>query len=116
MVFVISVLVSLITFSLVVFLLLKVRTPRYKVTVESVQSLLEQVLIGQAHSNDWRIFVAYQIRDDASLEAIRKQCVEIDDEEFRSQGEYILSKQGRDQLRDVLERLRTENIENNKEN
>ena len=106
--FIISVLVSAVVFCLVVLLLLKVKTPRYKVTPEGVQSLLEQVLVGQAHSNDWRVFIAYEIRDNPALEQVRQQCCDIDEREYRSQGEYLLTRQGREQVRALLDQMRTE--------
>ncbi len=108
MAFLVSVIISIIVFTIVVILLLKVKTPRYKVTPAGVQQLLEQVLVGQAHENDWRVFIAYEIRDNPELDLVRQACLSIDEHEFRSQGEYILTKQGLAQLAEVLSQLRSE--------
>lgn len=105
MVWLVSIAVSMLVFGLVLLLLLRVNTPRYHVTTTRVRELLEQVVVGQANANDWAVFIAYQIRDNPELERIRCECVVIDEQEFRSQGEYILTKRGRDRVEALLRGL-----------
>ncbi|BFM05467.1 hypothetical protein [Halioxenophilus aromaticivorans] len=92
-------------FGLVLWLLLTVKTPRYRVTKQQVQQLLEQVVVGQASGNDWAVFIGYQIRDNPELEKIRAQCVVIDEEEYRSHGQYLLTARGRDRVEALLRGL-----------
>ena len=106
--FVVSVGISVLIFGLVLVLLLRVKTPRYKVTEVRVKTLLEQVLVGQANPNDWRVFIAFQIRDNPALETIRLACQELDENEYRSQGEYILSARGRARVAELLTELNAE--------
>ncbi len=101
----ITILAASLVFGLVLWLLLGVKTPRYRVTKQQVQSLLEQVVVGEASSNDWAVFIAYQIRDNPELEKIRAQCVLIDEQEYRSYGQYLLTARGRDQVEALLRGL-----------
>lgn len=97
-----TILAATVVFGLVLWLLMRVKTPHYRVSAQQVRELLERVVVGQASSNDWAVFIAYQIRDNPQLEKIRRQCVEIDEREFRSHGDYILTQRGRDQVEAIL--------------
>lgn len=101
----VSIAVSALVFALVVAVLISVKTPRYRVTWAWVKELLGQVVVGQARDNDWRLFIAYQIRDNPELEAIRQQCQEIDDLYYRSQGDYLLTKRGLALVRELLDQM-----------
>lgn len=101
----ITILATTIVFGAVLTLLLRVKTPRYQVSVRQVRLLLEQVVVGQASVNDWTVFLAYQIRDNPELEKIRVKCVAIDEDEFRSHGDYLLTQRGRDQVEALLRQL-----------
>ncbi len=104
---VVSVLVSFCIFAAVLIVLLKVRTPRYRIQAEQVKSILEMVLCGQASSNDWQLFLSFEIRDNPYLDDIRKRCVEIDELEYRNPGTniYLFTSSGLEQLRELLTEL-----------
>ncbi|MCE2028249.1 hypothetical protein [Sessilibacter corallicola] len=107
MIIIVSVLVSFCIFAIVLTILLKVRTPRYRIQAQQVKSILEMVLCGQATSNDWNLFLAFEIRDNPYLDTIRKRCVEIDESEFRDPGTktYLFTAKGLEQLRELLNEL-----------
>lgn len=102
LIWLVTIILSSAVFGLVLWLLLRVRTPHYRVSSQQVRELLEQVVVGQANSNDWAVFLAYQIRDNLQLEKIRQQCVLIDEREYRSHGDYLLTQRGRDQVEAIL--------------
>lgn len=103
----VSVLVSFCIFAIVLTVLLKVRTPRYRIQAQQVKSILEMVLCGQATSNDWHLFLSFEIRDNPYLDEIRKRCAEIDEQEFRDPGTslYLFTSKGLEQLRELLSEL-----------
>ncbi|WP_317931256.1 hypothetical protein [Halioxenophilus sp. WMMB6] len=105
MAYLVSVAISVLVFALVLWLLLNVKTPRYRVSASRVQQLLEQVLVGQANANDWQVFLAYEIRDNPELERIRRLCLAIDERESRTIGDYVLSERGRQRVAKLLPKL-----------
>jgi len=53
------------------------KAPVYRPTQESVQTLLTQLLEGEANEQQWQFFLDMPIRHDPDLEALRQECIEI---------------------------------------
>ncbi len=98
---------SFCVFALVLWVLLKVKTPRYRVQAYQIKNLLEMILCGQASSNDWNLFLAFEIRDNDYLDSIRQRCIEIDLSEFRDNGtnQYLFTSKGLGEIRELLSEL-----------
>ncbi len=80
----------------------------YRITRPAVARLFEWVLLGQATDNDWRVFCDIPIHHDPFLEALRLDCLEIDEQFFigDSHPPFVLDKPGRSLLKHQLENLR----------
>jgi len=101
---------TIVIFLLVLGTLLWVRTPRYRIERHNVITLLEMVLTGQATENDWQVFSAVPLRHDATLNAIRERCLEIEEHEYmESNPPYLFSQKGLDELHNIL--LELKNLE-----
>lgn len=81
---------------------------RYRATPESTILLLEWMLLGQADENDWEVFCGLPILHDELLEEVRQACAEIAEEYPRasSRSIYLLTDEGLDKLRPLLEDVR----------
>lgn len=103
MMFVVFIL-TLIVFSLVVGVLLWVKTPHYQMQKTDVIALLKSVLVGQATENDWAIFLASSFRHQPGLEMVRERCRIIDEREYlgHSRTGYLFTQDGLWQLKQVL--------------
>ena len=53
------------------------KAPVYRPTQESVQTLLTQLLEGEASEQEWQFFLDMPIRHDPDLEALRQECIEM---------------------------------------
>ncbi|WP_163833226.1 hypothetical protein [Spartinivicinus ruber] len=100
-------LASLITVS-VVLLLLKVRTPRYRVERAKAKTLLYDIVNGRASEEDWQIFISIPIYNDEQLEAIRQRCLQLDETEFTGYSvtsSFFLTTLAIKEIRQILETL-----------
>lgn len=80
--YLITLLLTILIVAAVVFLLTRVRTPRYRLSRENVVTLLRMVLDGTATVHDWNVFVGIPIRHDPDLEAVRLRCQRIEAREM----------------------------------
>lgn len=102
---------TFVVIGLVVWVLIRVRTPRYRVRRENIVALFERVLDGTATANDWNIFVSIPIRYDPELEAVRRRCMIIEEQHFigntsgQRRGRYLFTEQGLEKLRAMLKEL-----------
>ncbi len=81
---------------------------RYRASPERIIRLLEWMLLGQADENDWEVFCGLPILHDDFLESIRQACAEIAEDYPRasSRSIYLLTDEGLDKLRPLLEDVR----------
>lgn len=111
--FVVTLMLTLLLALLVVFSLICVRTPRYRVERENIIALLELVVAGRATVNDWAVFVGVPIRQNPELEAIRLRCIEIEKHEYlgtagaRPSG-HLFTRRGIAALTAILRQLQAE--------
>ena len=107
MVLLITLLAAFVLCSLLVMILVWVKSPIYRVKPDQVERLLQWVLLGQATENDWRVFCDLPIAYDALLEDIRQQCEIIDEAHLSpsSHSPYLFSPPGMTAIREQLQRL-----------
>ena len=97
---------TLLIFLCVVGVLLWVKTPRYQMSRQDVIHLFQQILVGQASENDWVIFLSSSFRHFPALEDIRLECLILDEEEYKLEGqEFLLTAAGLAKLRQLLFRV-----------
>lgn len=98
---------TLIIFCVVIGVLMWVKTPHYLMSKRDVIQLFHQVLVGQASENDWAIFLSSSFRHSPDLEAVRQECVELDENEYLSSisNGYLLTQAGLVRLRQLLFRV-----------
>ncbi|GAA5315641.1 MAG: hypothetical protein AseanaTS_08460 [Candidatus Pelagadaptatus aseana] len=89
-------------------LLMITQKSRRRVTVGSSIRLLEWMLLGQADENDWEVFCTLPILHDETLNKVRLRCAEIAELYPRatSRSIYLLTDEGLDKLKPLLEELR----------
>jgi hypothetical protein len=109
--FVATVILSFLVIGVVVLILSRVRTPRYRLRRENVILLLEMVLDGRAREKDWNVFVGIPIRYDSELEDIRLRCIEIEQRELigdvtAGRRRHLFTRKGLEELRALLQELR----------
>ncbi|MCA0901564.1 hypothetical protein [Microbulbifer agarilyticus] len=92
-------------FALVVWGLMHMRTPRFRMERAQFQQGLEDVIAGQADDNEWRVLTGYPMRHDPPLERLRLECLSIEEDEYTGKMPYLFSDEGIRRLRDVRERL-----------
>lgn len=80
LVYLVTLVVTLIVFGLVLFLLMRVKTPHYRRTKGHFVRLLTLVVTGQATDNDWSVIMDIPVRENPQLEDIRLRCLEIAEE------------------------------------
>lgn len=103
--------------SAVVAVLLRVRTPRYRLGRAEVITLLQMVITGQATDNDWSVFTGIPIRHDERLEQIRLRCIEIEAQCYTGSARppYLFSAEGIEALRILLADLSADSKKENSE-
>ncbi|MDN3638569.1 hypothetical protein QWY82_07105 [Simiduia curdlanivorans] len=74
--------ISLLLFGLVIVASLTYLRPTYRVNASQLIVLFDQVLAGRASTQDWLVFTAMPIRYDPDLEAIRLQCLVLEQAHF----------------------------------
>lgn len=102
------ILIALVTLFLFGFALLFIRmerSPVYRTTRESMIRLFERVLGGEASDLEWRTFLSIPVRHDEFLEDVRQRCEFLDDTYGRNIRGYVLTRDGREQLAELLEEL-----------
>ncbi|TLM76639.1 hypothetical protein ACONUD_11135 [Microbulbifer harenosus] len=92
-------------FALIIWGLMHMRTPRFRMERAQFQQGLEDVIAGQADDNEWRVLISYPMRHDPPLEQLRLACIKIEEEEYTGSPPYLFTDAGLQQLRDVRERL-----------
>ncbi|WP_105101895.1 hypothetical protein [Microbulbifer pacificus] len=105
MTIVITLCLSFAVFSLIVWGLMHMRTPRFRMERAQFQQGLEDVITGQADDNEWRVLISYPMRHDPPLERLRLECIKIEEDEYTGTPPYLFSDVGLQKLRDVRERL-----------
>ncbi|WOX06659.1 hypothetical protein [Microbulbifer pacificus] len=96
---------SFAVFALIFWGMMHMRTPRFRMEREQFQRGLEDVIVGQADDNEWRVLISYPMRHDPPLEQLRLECLQIEEEEYTGKPPYLFTETGLQQLRDVRERL-----------
>nr|WP_010130136.1 hypothetical protein [Microbulbifer agarilyticus] len=92
-------------FALVVWGLMHMRTPRFRMERAQFQQGLEDVIAGQADDNEWRVLTSYPMRHDPPLEDLRLECLRIEEDEYTGKMPYLFSDEGIRRLREVRECL-----------
>lgn len=83
------------------------KAPVYRPTQDSVQGLITRALEGEAREDEWQFFLDMPIRHDPDLEALRKDCAQLNDEQgLRPRaGKVRFKEAGQIRLRHFLSRL-----------
>lgn len=102
---VITVCLAFCVFALVVWGLMHMRTPRFRMERDQFQQGLEDVIAGQADDNEWRVLTGYPMRHDPPLEELRLECMQIEEDEYTGKLPYLFTDTGLNRLREVRERL-----------
>lgn len=111
-----TLILSFIVIGVVVWVLSRVRTPRYRLRRENIIALFERILDGKATVHDWNIFVSMPIRYDPELEAVRRRCMILEEQHFLGNssgqrgGRYLFTEEGLKQLRAMLKELQNKNF------
>lgn len=103
-----TLLLSLSAFVIVVWTLMHLRTPRFRMDRDSFIKGLEDVISGQASESEWRALVACPMRHDPKLEQLRLECLKIEEREYDDGSPYLFTQAGIKQLREVRRQLLTE--------
>ncbi|WP_078085191.1 hypothetical protein [Microbulbifer mangrovi] len=105
MTLVITLFLSFAIFALIIWGLMHMRTPRFRMERADFQRGLEDVIAGQADENEWRILTGYPMRHDPPLEKLRLECLQIEEDEYTGKLPYLFTEVGLHMLRDLRERL-----------
>lgn len=114
----ITLLLSFCFFALIIWALMHMHTPRFRMDREQFIRGLEDVIAGQADDNEWRVLTGYPMRHDPELERLRLECLEIEEAEYTGGSPYLFTRAGIERLRKVREQLlppRQKNTDNTKE-
>ncbi|WP_299598456.1 hypothetical protein [uncultured Microbulbifer sp.] len=105
MTIVLTVCIAFCVFALIVWGLMHMRTPRFRMERDQFQRGLEDVIAGQADDNEWRVLVSYPMRHDPPLEKLRLECQQIEEDEYTGKLPYLFTEAGLSRLRDLRARL-----------
>ncbi|MFT6102150.1 MAG: hypothetical protein ACJATV_000832 [Granulosicoccus sp.] len=105
-----TILLSVFILFALLLVLLKVKTPYYRIDEKKMIAVLEMVLTGQASENDWQVTFGMIIRHSPELEMIRQQCLDIEEAHYigNQKPPYLFSEKGLARLREVLTELQAE--------
>lgn len=104
---VIPLLASLLLFGVVLWILLRLWQPSYRIDASNVLRLLDDVASGCARHQDWLVFTAIPIRYDPALDAIRLRCLAIEDAHLLGdEGPFLFDAEGRRLLAEIAAELR----------
>ncbi|MDE1461596.1 hypothetical protein [Spartinivicinus poritis] len=104
----ITILLASLVIGCILLLLLKVRTPRYRVERARVKTLLYDIVNGEASEEDWQVFISIPIYNNAQLETIRLRCLQLDETEFIGGTEnspFFLTVTAINEIRQMLQTL-----------
>ncbi|GAA5524827.1 hypothetical protein Maes01_01386 [Microbulbifer aestuariivivens] len=100
-----TIILSFLTFALIVWALMQMRTPRFRMGRRDFLKGLEDVIAGQADDNEWRVLVGYPMRHDPELEALRLECLAIEEEEYSGGQPFLFTEAGIERLREQRRQL-----------
>ncbi|SEA37704.1 hypothetical protein [Microbulbifer marinus] len=101
----VTLLLSFCVFALIIWGLMHMRTPRFRIDRKDFLKGLEDVIAGQADDNEWRVLIGYPMRHDPLLEQLRLECLEIEEGEYTGGSPYLFTDAGLERLRQVRRRL-----------
>lgn len=98
--FVLTLVVAFLLFGLFYYL----KRPYYRVEKQQMTRVLQQVLVGEASENDWRMTFGMMIRHSSELESIRQRCITIEEKWYigRHKPPYLFAQEGLRELEQVL--------------
>ncbi|WP_444929623.1 hypothetical protein ACJJIF_17790 [Microbulbifer sp. SSSA002] len=96
---------SFIAFAIVIWVLMHLRSPKFRMDRGSFIQGLEDVITGQASDMEWRALLAYPMRHDPKLEEMRQRCLSIEDSEYTGEPPYLFTQKGLQKLREIREQL-----------
>ena len=96
---------SFAVFAVIVWGLMHMRTPRFRMERAQFLHGLEEVITGQADDNEWRVLTGYPMRHDPPLEKLRLECLQIEEDEYTGRMPYLFTDAGLERLREVREQL-----------
>ncbi|GAB2880834.1 hypothetical protein ACCI51_07315 [Microbulbifer echini] len=100
-----TLLLSFCAFAIVIWTLMHLRTPRFRMDRNSFIRGLEDVLSGQASESEWRALLACPMRHDPELEKMRLECLKIEEHEYTGGAPYLFTQRGLEKLRRIRSRL-----------
>ncbi|MEX2963646.1 hypothetical protein [Microbulbifer sp. TYP-18] len=113
MAIILTIVISFCVFALIIWTLMQLRTPRFRMERAQFVRGLEDVIAGQADDNEWRVLTGYPMRHDPELERMRLRCLEIEEAEYTGKMPYLFTEAGIERLRSVREQLLTGGNQNN---
>lgn len=103
-----TLLATLFVFLVLVYFGVKSARPTYRINRENVINLLDDVLEGRAKTKDWLVFTAIPIRYDASLEAIRISCLDIEERHLLGDASrFLFDRHGLEKLQEIKRELQS---------
>ncbi|WP_444936694.1 hypothetical protein ACJJIW_03275 [Microbulbifer sp. JMSA004] len=100
-----TLILSFIAFVIVVWVLMHLRRPRFRMDRGSFVKGLEDVITGQASDTEWRALLACPMRHDPKLEEVRQRCLSIEDSEYTGEPPYLFTEKGLHKLREIRKQL-----------
>ena len=107
----ITFILSLVVIGALAWVMARGQRSSYQPTRADIVALLQAVLGGSAHRNQWDRFIGFPLSYDPELELIRLRCVALTDGDPDTEpmgagiGGYLFNRQGREQLAEVLAQL-----------
>lgn len=106
MVFLVTLLLTLLIVAVVLLVFIKLGPPVYLLEKQNVVKFLTLVVEGRATENDWEVFVGVPIRHNPILENIRIRCCEISETEYLGGGrKFLLTEKGIADVKQLLDNL-----------
>jgi hypothetical protein len=100
-----TIVLSFLAFALIIWALMHMRTPRFRMERRDFLKGLEDVIAGQADDNEWRVLVGYPMRHDPELEELRLECLDIEEDEYTGGQPYLFTEAGLERLREQRRQL-----------
>lgn len=100
-----TLLLSFLAFSLIVWAFMRMRTPHFRMTRRLFVQLLEKVIEGQADDGDWRVLTGHPVRHDAQLERARRECLAVEEDEYTGKPPYLFTEAGIERLKALRQQL-----------
>ncbi|UTA47300.1 hypothetical protein L1F30_14150 [Simiduia sp. 21SJ11W-1] len=103
----ITLLATLMLFGAVLWLLMRLKRPSYRIDAGNILRLLAEIEAGRARHKDWVVFTAMPLRYDPKLEAIRLRCIDIEEAHLLGDSSaHLFDTEGRRKLADIAAELR----------